>query len=101
MQLDDAVNDAGDMMFPDSGGIDFDPVAAQRFVASEIVDEDELLENTRRLFEKIQFEAEMSTETAARTITGNNGIYFTEEFKKHVSEMGLPRMRKGGLVSPK
>ena len=37
MQLDDAVNDAGNMMFPDSGGIDFDPVAAQRFVASEIV----------------------------------------------------------------
>ena len=101
MQLDDAVNDAGNMMFPDSGGIDFDPVAAERFVASEIVDEDELLENTKNMFQRIQLEAELSTQTAARTVTGNNGIYFTEEFKKHVSEMGLPRMRKGGLVSPK
>ena len=43
----------------------------------------------------------MSTQTAAHAVKGNNGIYFTDEFKKHVSEMGLPRMRKGGLVSPK
>ena len=100
-QLRDAVNQDGNMMFPDSGGIDFDPVAAERFVASEIVDEDELLENTKKLFQKIQFEAEVTITLGARTVTGNNGIYFTDEFKKHVSEMGLPRMRKGGLVSPK
>ena len=72
MQLDDAVNDAGDMMFPDSGGIDFDYVAAQRFVASEIVDEDELLNNTKNMFQRIQLEAEFATNIGARTVEGKD-----------------------------
>jgi len=35
------------------------------------------------------------------TVKDNHTVIFTEEMRKKIMEQGLPRLRKGGLVSPK
>ena len=102
MRLEDTIDDAGNMMFADSGGVDFDVDAARKFVEADIDDADELCYSYQTSDNEHQRRSRRYNQAEGpRLVKGNNGIYFTDEFKKHVSEMGLPRMRKGGLVSPK
>ena len=102
MRLEDTIDEGGNMMFADYSGVDFDVNAAAQFVEAELDDGAEFVDRTRRVINVLREEADDTIGAeGSRIVKGNNGIYFTEEFKKHVSEMGLPRMRKGGLVSPK
>lgn len=102
MRLEDTIDDGGNMMFADFNGVDFDVDSAAKFVEAELDDGAEFVDRTRRMINVLREETDDTLNVeGSRIVKGNNGIYFTDEFKKHVSEMGLPRMRKGGLVSPK
>ena len=48
MRLEDTIDDAGNMMFADYNGVDFDVDAAAQFVEAELDDADEFVDRTRR-----------------------------------------------------
>ena len=56
MRLEDTIDDAGNMMFADFSGVDFDVDAARKFVEADIDDADEFVTRTRRLIMNIREE---------------------------------------------